>query len=406
MKQALIVAVREFNVTLRRPSFYAAVLLAPLIVGAIFFGLTIVGDEFNDEAQRDFASASSKPVGFVDQAGVVANVPMPFDQFIRPFADEATAGAAVRDGTIGSYFVVAPDYLQSGRVVRVSQQATMTGGSGSDTRAFEALLRINLSGDALLAERIGQPLDLDVTIVGEQQAGAPQTNNPVAGLSYSLALLLAFSIVSGGSWLVQAIAEEKENRTVEIVLTSMQPLQLMLGKLLGLSAVALLQFGIWMFIARTVFGTGLVSQINVSEIAPSVWLWTILFFILGFLFFGSIMLAIGAVGASMRESGQITGFMTMPIFVPLWFAAPIIENPDSTLAVVLSMLPPTAPVTMMLRLGQGFVPLWQLLASVLILAAAVAGGVWVAARLFRGSTLLTGAKPTPRVIWRAIRSGS
>ena len=129
-----------------------------------------------------------------------------------------------------------------------------------------------------------------------------------------------------------------------------------------------------------------------------------LFFLLGFLLVGGLMMALGAVGASMRESGQISGFMTIPVVAPLWFAPAITENPNGLLGLVLSLFPITAPVTMTLRLVEGVVPLWQLLVSLGLLAIGVVGAVWLAARLFRGTSLLTGVRPTPRALWRAVRA--
>jgi ABC-2 type transport system permease protein len=105
----------------------------------------------------------------------------------------------------------------------------------------------------------------------------------------------------------------------------------------------------------------------------------------------------------MRESGQISGLLSLPVVLPLWFGSAIAENPTSILTQALTFIPFTAPVTLIFRLVHGSLPLWQLLASSAILVLAIFGAIWLAARLFRGTTLLTGARPTPRAIWRALR---
>lgn len=406
MKRVITIAAREIVTMLRRPSWYVATFIVPLITLAIFFGMGVVGTAFGPRPDGSPIEPLRRPAGFVDHAGVIRAIPPQAHHLFVAFEDEAAAAAALRAEQIDSYFVVAPDYHESGVVVRVSRQATIGSATASDTQAFRSLLRVNLVGDPQLAARLDQPLDLAVELTDGGTARAGSTEITIlSGVSFGLALLLAFAILNGGGWLVQAISEEKENRTIEILLTTVRPLQLMAGKLLGLGLMSLAQVSLWLVVGAGLLGVGSqLGRFDLDAVAPGVWLWVLIYFALGFLFVGGIMLALGAVGASAREAGQISGFMTIPLLAPLWFGGLITDRPDSALAVGLSLFPVTAPVTMMLRLGEGPVPLWQLLASVLLLALATVGAIWLAARLFRSATLLTGAKPTPRALWRALRS--
>jgi ABC-2 type transport system permease protein len=416
MRGLLLVAVREITTMLRRPSFYVATLLMPILGATILFGFSLFSSDVGPEGAQDLLTPLSKPVGYVDQASIIETIPRDLHSFFIPYPDEAVAITAARNGTIDTYFLVSSDYRKSGRVVRVSRQASFTSVTAPDTRAFRTLLRINLSGDVLLAQRLDNPLNLQTEIVddaGPPTAPADQVGSTGLGQatfgdgsSSALALLLAFSILSGGGWLMQAVAEEKENRTIEAVLTSLYPWQLMTGKLLGFGAISLLQLTVWSVIGDILLSSeGRFGLIRHGEVAPTTWVWMFFFFLLGFLFFGAILIAIGAVGASARESGQITAFLTLPVFVPFWFFSVIIRDPDGTFALVLSLMPFTAPVTMMLRLGQGNVPALHLLASITVMMLSVVGAIWIAARVFRASTLLTGARPSPRVLWRALREG-
>ncbi len=406
MKRVITIAAREIVTMLRRPSWYVATFIVPLITIAIFLGMGLVGAAFGPRPDGAPIGPLQRPAGFVDHAGVIQSIPSHVHHLFVAFEDEAAAAAALRAEQIDSYFVVAPDYQASGKIVRVSRQTTIGSATASDTQAFRSLLRINLVGDPQLAARLDQPLDLEVDLADGGTARSESSEITIfSGVSFGLALLLAFAILNGGGWLVQAISEEKENRTIEIVLTTVRPLQLMAGKLLGLGLMSLAQVSLWLIVGAGLLGIGgQTGQFDLGSVAPGVWLWVLIYFVLGFLFVGGIMLALGAVGASAREAGQISGFMTIPLLVPLWFGGLITDRPDGALAVGLSLFPVTAPVTMMLRLGEGPVPLWQLLASVLLLAVATVGAIWLAARLFRSATLLTGAKPTPRVVWRALRS--
>jgi ABC-2 type transport system permease protein len=407
MNNIVTVALREIVTRLRKPSFYLATLLMPLFVAAIFFGLSAFSGNLAGEIDADVLSQQpSRPSGYVDQAGIITSIPDQLHQFFIPYGSEREAAAAVRNGAIPNYFVVPADYLESGRVTRVSQQATFTSAIGPDARAFETLLRANLAGDAALAQRISNPLDLETELVGAP-AAQPQHGQsvPFNGTSVVLGMLLLFSIINGGGWLVQAVVEEKENRTIEVVLTSVRPVYLMAGKLLGLGTVALLQLVFWIVMSGGLLGIAAAVGIStLSGVPVTAWLWMLAFFFLGFAFYGALMMGLGAVGASMREVQQISGFMTIPILSPLWFWGPITERPNGTLAQILSYIPFTAPLTMMLRMGATSVPAWQTLLSLGILALAVALAIWLAARLFRSSTLLTGAKPTPRALWQALRA--
>lgn len=406
MNTMFTVALREITSRLRKPSFYLTSLLMPLLVAAIFFGISVLNVNVVDNVDPGMPSEHpSQPSGYVDHADVIQAIPFDLHMFFIPYSSEAQAADALRTGTIESYFVVAADYVQSGHVERVVEQATLTSAGDSYVQAFEALLLANLAGDPALARRISHPLDLQTELVGATDAPRQDEQGvPFNVTSLVLGILLVFSIINGGGWLVQAVVEEKENRTIEVILTSVRPLHLMAGKLLGLGSLALLQLLFWIMLSGGALG--IVAAVGISTLGGvpiSVWLWMIVFFLLGFAFYGGLLMVLGAVGASMREVGQISGFMTLPVVAPLWFVQPLAESPNGTLAQVLSYIPFTAPLTMMLRLGVTSVPVWQIMLSVLSLLLAVVVTIWLAARIFRSSTLLSGTKPTPRAVWRAMR---
>jgi ABC-2 type transport system permease protein len=403
MHDVLLVALREIRVMLRRPSFYIATFAVPAVTGLLFFGTTFLNARFAS-GSREGGAAEVKPVGLVDQAAVIKMTPSELHQYFIPYPDEQQAAAALRNNKIDSFFVIAADYQQTGRVVQVSRQVTLQGLGPSNT-ALRSLLVANLVGDPALARRIDEPLKLKPEIVGgASSAQSADPSGAMSGLSYALGFLLAFGILNGSGWLVQAVAEEKENRTIELLLTSIKPWQLMTGKLLGLGVMSMAQLALWIGLSTGLLGANSVlGRFNVGTVERGVWGWMVIFFVLGFAFFGALMAALGAIGASIRESGQASSFLTLPMLMPLWFGEAIIETPNGMLARVFSLIPFTAPVTIMVRLGQGPVPLGSILASILVMLLAVAGALWLAARLFRSTTLLTGVRPTPRAIWRALR---
>jgi ABC-2 type transport system permease protein len=400
MSTILLVARREIVTLLRRVSFYLGALLVPLVIGAITYGFGFIGAEFGDG--DDIGGGPATPAGYVDQAGVIRVVPPDLEPVLQAYADQDAAASALRAGTITSYFVVGSDYLDTGRVVRVSQQTTFTSGGAADTQRFTRLLRLNLTGDAQLAARLDAPLTLRTEVVGGE--GTTNEGEETDNGSFALAILLMFAIVNGGGWLIQAVAEEKENRTIELVLTSVRPISLMAGKLLGLGVLSLAQLVVWIALGSALTGGSMGQLAGMGTLPASLWAWVFGYFLLGFLLVGSLMMALGAIGASVRESGQLSSALTLPVIAPIWFASAIMDNPDGVFARILSFIPLTAPVTMMLRLGAGPVAPWQLVVSIVMLALGVGAALWLSARLFRATTLLTGTRPTPRVIWRALRA--
>lgn len=403
MNQVLNIARRELLVNLRRPTFWIGTLLVPLVAGVLFLGSTVLSEMFVDD-ESGAALGAAKPSGVVDRAGVVREIPFDLHPVLVSFPDEATAERALRDNTINGYYVVEPDYLATGRVTNVSRQTSVF--AGGNTQRIDALLRANLVDDERLVQRLSQPLNIEreATPGSNGQPSPDSASSPLGNtLALALAMLLALSILNGGGSLVQAIAEEKENRTVEIVLTSVRPWQFMAGKLAGLGTMALVQLGVWMLLGggAIVFGGTLIPG-GIGTLQPGIWLGLLVYFVLGYLFYGGLLAAVGAVGATTRESGQITGLLVIPLVLPLMFGQALSEG-AGVLGIALSVIPFTAPVTAIMLLGRGELPAWQLALSLLGMLAGVAFSLWLAARLFRAATLLSGSRPTPRALWQAVR---
>ncbi|MBA3945837.1 MAG: ABC transporter permease [Herpetosiphonaceae bacterium] len=421
MRNLLFVARREVRTQLRRWTFYLATFGMPLLLGLVFLGISLVGKlAGTDSLQRSITGQSGKPVGLVDQSAIIATLPPQFVPIFQGFPDEQSAAEALRSSHIDAYFVVHADYRQTGQVDRVSRQASFLNVQSYNVQSLTALLQANLIGDTVLAQRINQPANFATTIVstgGDQAAGSTldQTRGQrpalTSGLSSGFAYLLAFSLLSGGGLLLSAITEEKSNRTIELLLTSLKPWQLLAGKLVGLGLVGLIQLTIWLGIGQTILrgaqtipGAAPLATSAVAAIPPTLWLWIVVFFLLGYLLYGTLMALLAGLGTSARESGQISTFLTLPVLLPVLFFSVISDQPNGVIARVLSFFPLTAPTTLMLRLGVGQLPAWELALAIGVLLLSIIGAMALAARLFRASTLLTGTRPTPRALLRALRN--
>jgi len=239
---------------------------------------------------------------------------------------------------------------------------------------------------------------LDPTPSVQQHALAPQTSNdqdnPLTFFVPFATMFIFFFLISMSSgFMLQSVSREKENRTVEVLLLSLRPRELMLGKVLGLSVVALLQMIVWMGGSLLALNRSqaVFAQVSGYTLPNGFVVWALLFFALGYLLYASLMGAIGALAPNAREGGQFTFFVMLPLLIPLWLNVTFVQSPHGTVATALSLFPLTAPTAMMTRMAAGGVPTWQILVSLGGLAVTTYVLVVLASRFFRADTLLSGS---------------
>jgi ABC-2 type transport system permease protein len=224
-------------------------------------------------------------------------------------------------------------------------------------------------------------------------------------LPFAFAMLLGLCIMIGGQYLLQGVAEEKESCILESLLCTVSAEELMAGKLFGLGAVGLLVVAIWVGTAAFAAGPAFVMM---GVTIPAAWIGIGLgYFVLGYLFYGSIMTGIGAITNNMREAQQFAVWFSFANFVPFILITKILGHPSSALATGLSFFPPTAATAMILRLSApaSVVPAWQIALSLAILASTAWLALVGAARVFRVALLLHGKTPSLPEILRWARQG-
>jgi len=198
------------------------------------------------------------------------------------------------------------------------------------------------------------------------------------------------------------VVEEKENRVIEVILSSVTPRELLFGKLLGLGAAGLLQLGVWVSVAG--FASSLLAAAALAYLNWKLFLFCLLFFVGGYMMVGSLMTGTGALGSNARESQQLSVIWTLCLVIPpamTWM--PIVDDPNAWMARALGWFPLTGPITMMIRLGPGKVPTWDALVALVCLAVGVYLSIRGAAALFRLGLLMYGKRPSLREIARQLR---
>lgn len=395
MSKLSLIFRQEIVNTVTRRSFQLAVLGIPLISFLVFFGVSFIQRRSPQTVTSVFGygqAPSGLPEGYVDESGLIRELPHNISpDALQAYPDEAAARQALQSGDIRSFYVVPEDYLQTGDIISVRPDFNPLSAFDQAFTIQDALRYNLLGGDEHLAGMVQYPLDLKITVL--RASTQRDVDNPLAFfLPYAVTMLYYIGILTSASYLLSSIAKEKENRVLEVLLLSTRPEQLLTGKFFALGLVGMLQNVLWV-------GTGLVllrlsgSTFHVPQsfqLPISFLFWGVIFFLLGYGLYASQMAGIGALVPNLREASQATIVVIFPMIVPLFFITVLIEEPNGLLATALSLIPWTAPVTMMLRLASTSVPLWQLLASSALLACTTFLILRSVARLFRAQILLSG----------------
>lgn len=398
MNKVWIVFKTEFINTVTRRSFLITLILVPLLPALILGGISLFGNgEAGTEATTLLEAAASKAGtdGYVDLAGIITQVPewIEEDQ-LTPFDTVESARTASLAGEIHGFYVISPDYIETGNIQYYLLDFNPLSAIEM-SNLMEALIQYNLLGGNLeLLETYINPIQLELIDLTPSEEELEEDSSASFYVPYGVTLLFYFLTFSSASLLLNSIAKEKENRVMEILMNAITPRQLLTGKILGLGLVGLLQLVVWM-------GSGLLilrlegTPLNLPaslQLPPSLLVWGILFFIAGYLIYATLMAGVGALVPNIREASQATFMIIVPMLIPLFFVSSIIETPDATFPLILSLVPFTATSTIMTRMAVTTVPIWQILTSLGLMIIMFILLIRSVARMFKTQLLLTGQK--------------
>ena len=253
-------------------------------------------------------------------------------------------------------------------------------------------------------------------------------------IGFVLAIIIYFAVFLFSNQVLRGVIEEKTNRIIEVIISSVKPFELMMGKIVGIALVGLTQFLLWIILTLGIYlvsstlilgpevmspsGTVMTEQISqitettqgqdimleavnmVQSINFSAILWSFLFyFVFGYLLYAAMFAAIGGMVDNETDSNQFSTVVSIPLIIALVCATAMINNPDSSLGIWLSMIPFTSPISMMIRIPFG-VPYWQVIVSLLILIITFIIITWIASKIYRTGILMYGKKPSLKEIWK------
>ena len=403
MNKTLLILRHEFLHTIKRKGFIIMTLIVPL--GALL-AIGVI----------PLVSGIAKPaveittIGYVDESGGFQQYTSQGNITLVRFDTPDDATEALVKGNIKEYFVIPSNYASTGVINRYTLEKQLAA-PPTTTTAIKNFISSNLLAGRVspaTIDLIEAPLNLVTTRLTETGAVAPEQggfgNFVIPGV---FSVLLVLSIIFSSTYLLQGLGEEKENRLIEILLSSVSARQLLTGKVLGIGAAGLAQVVVWVIsaplllsLASSTFG-GFISTIHLPA---NFLVLAVVYFILGYLLFAVLSAGIGAISSNSREGQQLIGLLTVPACIPLWFMSLLMFLPDNPVWVVLTIFPLTAPVEVIVRLGVSDIPAWQLGTSIAVLGLSIIGGLLLTTRIFRTYLLMYGKRPTFREILRNLRS--
>ena len=397
------IARREFVTTVRRKGFILTLILMPLygIFATAMSALPTLLAKRSDE---------SRVVAVVDPSRVLGIAPgaeakMSPDYNARFFDSFESATRAFEEGSVRSILRIDDDYVHNGKTTQYRHPGGLLTARrlGPPYADFMRERLLEQRVDADLRARVLDPLADSVYVA------APAGGFEREDLSRRILLLivplvfgfiLAVGIFTAGSYLLQGLGEEKESRILESLLALVTPDELLAGKLIGLGSAALLLVLIW----GSLGAVSIATQAANLAIAPWVWPVAVFYFLVGYFFFASFMLGVGSTVSTYQEANQWAALISLSAMFPFFLLSAIVDQPHGPIAVVLSLFPWTAPVTMMMRLPAGGVPAWQLVVSMSLLLVSTILMLRLSARVFRIGLLLYGKSPNLPEILRWARA--
>ncbi len=414
MRALLAVIRREYLQRVRSKWFLISTFAAPafMIVAMV---LPIIYETSQEETRRNLA--------LVDQTGVLADRIEPrleeagFTVEQAPPGSQDSLRARAVAGELGGYLVLDQESLSRGHTTFFGSQ-----GPGSIRGMTIRGVVVQSALEARLAET-GADVDLsalfsggsmDIRILEEQGGGATESEPEFVGVFIG-AMLLYMVVLIYAAAVMRAALEEKTGRIVEILISSIRPWELMLGKIIGVGSVGLTQLAVWILggVLALTFGLpalvaarpDLVDPQDIAQALPSLGLLGLFLalFLGGYFLYAGLYSAVGAMCSTEEEAQQAQFPVVIFLVAPMLFLMPVMENPGAPLSVVMSMVPFFSPVLLYARAGAGSVPLWQIGTSLALLYAGVWAVAWVAGRIYRVGILMQGKRPTVPELWRWVK---
>ncbi len=425
MRTIWLVITREYLVRVRTKGFIIGTIALPLFAVGVFVIPVIVAKRQITQTQKiaildetgTLAPAVTKNLNQKATRGLTA---FRVERTLTPPAPSDTAElrkelhAEINDGRLDGYLFLPKD-------VRAGKSAEFYSKNPAGNLMDLATLRRAVS-DAVVTWRLkehGVEVDklsdlitgVEVSFIKVTREGEVEEKGQTFMVAISLAMVLYISLIVYGVMTMRSVLEEKTTRVVEVLVSSLQPYQLLMGKVLGVAAVGFTQYLIWTICGGLLAGYGSAMAAALSpgasapriNVPPSMLVYLVIFYLTGYFLYASLYAAAGAMVSSDEEAQQVQMPMTLLIVVSFMLFTVIMRNPNSATAVVLSLIPFFAPILMILRIALQTPPFWQIALSIALMIGTTLGIVKISARIYRVGILMYGKRPSLVELWRWLR---
>lgn len=436
MSQVGIIIGREFNERVRKKSFIITTLLMPLLMVGLMFAPMLI---------MKYSGGDEKHIAVIDESGLIAPRLQSGKELIFEPTDLSTE-AARKELTdkfgvlyIGSDILTNPNnvklYVNSSSSLTVESNIT---GQLEEIIEAEKLKSYNIENLSQILQEVKTTVGMQTFRNDESQEEESQAKSSViaTGVGFVLGMILYMFLLIYGSMVMQSVIEEKNNRVLEVVVSSISPFRLMLGKILGIASVAVVQVLIWGVLVCGVGALvmphlipaemmGSVEAMRAGTLDPTaagvdmemvqtlatatdfgyvfqIFAYLLLYVIGGYLLYSAMFAAVGSAVDNVQDAQQLQTPIMLPIILSIFVMMVVMKDPNSPLVFWCSMIPFTSPVVMMARIPCG-IPTWEIVVSLAVLYATFMAMVWLAAKIYRVGIFMYGKKPTFKELYKWIR---
>lgn len=412
MKKIFYIIKREYLQRVRSKLFLVGTILTPLL----FIGIIFISVKF-----ATMRTSEQRTMALVDESGRVAQPFakafqeklangksqyifefVPIDQSVEKVQTELSKRVLGRK--LDGYLVFSRNVLENGKAEYHARNVSdFTERTVYNSTLTNVITGIRLRDQGLDPAKIDSlTRRADITALKVSETGDKEDRGQSFALTYVLVMVLYTTILAYGITVMRSVIEEKTSRVVEVMLSSVRPSELMAGKIVGVSLVAMTQYIIWAAAAGVLsaYGLAAISTMvpNATSFVPkipiSVLVYFVIFFILGFILFATLYAAIGAMVNNDQEAQQVQMPITFLVVIPMLTINLVVRSPDSSASVALSFVPFFTPIIMFMRITVQAPPLLQILASIAVMVVAIAFFVWLAAKIYRVGILMYGKRPS------------
>jgi ABC-2 type transport system permease protein len=408
MSKLLTIIKREYLTRVKSKGFVIGTIIGPLVMSSFVLVPFLLGRYSGPDQYRIAVLDQTGDAALIERLEALLAPKQPgqaryqlFREEVRPGDDpeprrHELAGRLARKELEG-FLIFPPDTLARKEItIYAKNSSAVIGRSRLEDAVNKAISERRIALAGLDAERVRE-LTRDVQLKAVNERG--ESGRGRIMLAFTLLMFLYLTILVYGVTVMRGVTEEKQNRIIEVLLSSVRPFELMLGKVIGIGLVGLTQYMIW-----AIFG-GLLSVVSAApflmaysdklpKISILLLVCFVIYYVLGYFLYATLYATVGAIVSSDDDGQQVQMPITMMFMLGMILSTMVLENPTGTTATVLSLVPFFGPSLMFLRIALEAAPIWQIALSIVLMIATIVGVVWLAAKIYRVGVLMYGKRPT------------